>query len=196
MNFFTSDTHFNDAYTLEVDNRPFKTAKKFDKYVISTWNKQAKKNDTIYVVGDFVDCDKELDKENWKKAIKYVKKIKANTILILGNNEERVIKHWFNNNFEDFRNYCLNLGFKEVYKDLILEICNMQFYLTHKPKNRREDMLNLFGHNHRSCGLYKPFGFNIGCDLNHFRLFDENDIQKFLNMKKEFWDKDPIINQK
>ena len=50
-------------------------------------------------------------------------------------------------------------------------------------------MLTLFGHLHRSCGLYKPYGFNIGCDLNHFRLYDENNIKKFLTMKKEYWDK-------
>jgi len=193
MKFFTSDTHFNDADTLIVDNRPFKSAKEFDKFVISTWNKQAKAGDTIYMLGDFVDCNG-LGCENWKKAIKYVQLIKADVVLIIGNNEERVIKYWFDGDFEKFREFCLDVGFKEVCKNLIIEVCGKPFYLTHKPKNRRDDMLNLFGHTHRSCGLYKPFGFNIGCDLNHFRLFDENDIKKFLKMKEMFWDKDEVLN--
>ena len=55
-------------------------------------------------------------------------------------------------------------------------------------------MLNLFGHMHRSCGLYKPFGFNVGCDFSHFRLLDENDIKKFLKMKEMFWEKDSVLN--
>ena len=39
-------------------------------------------------------------------------------------------------------------------------------------------------------GVYKSFGFHIGCDLNHFRLFSESDINAFLIAKKEYWDKD------
>ena len=193
MYFFTSDTHFNDDDTLLVDNRPFKSAKHFDNFVIKTWNKQARKKDTIFVIGDFVDCDGP-DRDNWKKSILYVQQIKANVVLIIGNNEERVIKNWFNNNFEEFRKYCLSIGFKEVYTNHIIEVCNRKFFLTHQPKFRRPDMLSLFGHTHRSCGLYKPYGFNIGCDLNHFYLFTEKDIQKFLDMKARYWDKDENLH--
>ena len=192
MNFFTSDTHFYDLETLSIDDRPFKSAKQFDNYVLKTWNKQAKKGDTIFVIGDFVDCDGK-GYAGWKHSIQYVKKLKADVVLIIGNNEERVIKNWFNNTFESFREYCLKVGFKEVYKNLVLNICKKDFFLTHKPKDRRSDMLCLFGHLHRSCGLYKPYGFNIGCDLNHFRLYDENNIKKFLQMKKDYWDKNESL---
>ena len=193
MNFFTSDTHFNDYETLLIDDRPFSSAEEFDNYVINTWNSQTKNGDTIYVVGDFVDCDGK-GYDGWKKSIKYVQKLNADVVLIIGNNEERVIKGWFNNDFNEFREYCLKIGFKNVVKNLTLNICNTEFYLTHKPKDRKKDILCLFGHLHRSCGLYKPYGFNVGCDLNHFRLYDENNIQKFLNMKKEYWDINPSLN--
>lgn len=191
MYFFTSDTHFSDKDTLEVDNRPFKSAKKFDRFVIKTWNKQTKKEDTIFVVGDFVDCDGKS--ESWKTSIKYVKKIKANVVLILGNNEERVIKNFFNNDFEAFRQHCLKCGFKDVHKNLTISFDGNEFFLTHKPKDHKEGMLNLYGHIHRSGGLYKPYGINIGCDLNHFRLFTQKDIQKFLFMKENFWDKNESL---
>lgn len=193
MYFFTSDTHFNDYETLLIDDRPFKNAKQFDSFVLKTWNSQTKKGDTIFVIGDFVDCDGK-GYEGWKTSIKYVQKLNADVVLIIGNNEERVIKVWFNNDFNAFRDYCLQQGFKEVYKNLTIKICNTEFFLTHKPKDRKKDMLTLFGHLHRSCGLYKPYGFNVGCDLNHFRLYDENNIQKFLDMKEKFWDKNPSLN--
>lgn len=193
MYFFTSDTHFNDYDTLIMDDRPFKSSKEFDNFVIKTWNKQAKKSDTIFVIGDFVDCDGK-GYEGWTTSINYVKKINADVVLIIGNNEERVIKHWFNNDFEAFKQFCIEAGFKNVHKGLQINICNTNFYLTHKPSNRKKDMLCLFGHLHRSCGLYKPYGFNIGCDLNHFRLYNEHNIQKFLDMKEKFWDKNPSLN--
>jgi calcineurin-like phosphoesterase family protein len=192
MRFFTSDTHFYDYDTLLLDDRPFSSAEEFDDFVIDTWNTQAKKSDTIFVIGDFVDCDGK-GYEGWKHSINYVKRINAEVVLIVGNNEERVIKNWFDNNFDAFRDFCLKAGFKDVHKNLILNVCDTDFFLTHKPKDRKEGMLTLFGHLHRSCGLYKPYGFNIGCDLNHFRLYDENNIKKFLDMKKEYWDKNPSL---
>ena len=195
MQFFSSDLHFSDYNTLQVDNRPFKSPKHFDRFVLKIWNKQAKKEDTIYVVGDFVDCDGE-GFDSWKTSIRYVKKLKADVVLIIGNNEERVIKYFFNNDFEAFRQYCLNLGFKEVYKNLVVKVRDIDFYLTHKPCDCNMQMLNLFGHIHRSGGLYKSFGFNIGCDLNHFRLFSEKDILKMIEMKNCYWDKDRFKNLK
>ena len=74
MYFFTSDTHFNDEPTLLMDNRPFETAEQFDNYVLQLWNSQAQAGDTIFVIGDFVDCDgSECD--GWKKSINYVKEL-------------------------------------------------------------------------------------------------------------------------
>ena len=102
MKFFSSDIHFDDMDTIVNDNRPFKSTKSFDKYIIRTWNKQVKKDDVIYVIGDFVDCDGE-GYDSWKKSLYNVKKIKASVILIMGNNEERVVKYFFDNDFEKFR---------------------------------------------------------------------------------------------
>ena len=193
MLYFTSDVHFNDMDTIINDNRPFKSTKRFDRYVIKLWNKQANKNDTIYVVGDLVDCNGP-EQDSWKKSILYVRKIKAGIVLIMGNNEDRIVKYFFDNDFSKFREYCLNIGFKDVYKDLSIFLNNKEFYLTHKAINYKKDVINLFGHCHRSMGLYKPFGFNISCDLNHFRLYSEKDIEFLLKMKEEYWNKDKCLN--
>ena len=64
------------------------------------------------------------------------------------------------------------------------------FFITHKPKDCSNYCLNLFGHSHRAMGVYKSFGFNIGCDLNHFKLYSEKDIGFLIYMKNTYWDKD------
>ena len=51
-------------------------------------------------------------------------------------------------------------------------------------------MLNLFGHTHRATGIWKPYGFNVGTDLNHFRPFTEQNIEYLIGMKEEWWDSD------
>ena len=193
MYFFTSDAHFNNWETLKNDNRPFSCPKKFDRFVLKTWNRQTRKGDTIFVIGDFLDCD---DKTctRWKKAVSYPKKLKADVVLILGNNEKRIIKFFFENDFEKFRAFCKENGFKEVYENLDLEFIGHNFFLTHKPLDYKQGVFNLFGHMHRGGGIYKPFGFNIGCDLNHFRLYSETDIQHLIQMKALYWDNDKHIN--
>ena len=195
MFFFTSDTHFYNEEELLFDFRHFKNSKAFDRHVLKIWNKQAKKGDTIFVVGDFVDCDG-AGYGGWKKALSYVKKIKAQVVLIMGNNEERVVKYYFDNNYDKFREYCLNLGFKDVQKDMTLTFNGQEFFLTHKPINYKKGVFNLFGHTHRAGGLYKPFGINLCCDLNHFWLYSEKDIQYLMNLKKDYWDKDENLNMK
>ena len=187
MRFFTSDTHFGDEKTIKRDMRPFKSAKEFDRFVLKTWNKQTTKDDTIYVLGDFISCHHN-ENESYPQTLPYAKKLKAKVILILGNNEERAIKYYFDNDFDKFRDFCIKSGFEDVKKSDTITINKKKFFLTHKPSGCRPDMLNLFGHLHRSGGVYRPFGFNVGCDLNHFRLYSEDDIISLTYLKKDFWD--------
>lgn len=184
MLYFTSDSHFNDNYLIKRENRPFKNAKEGDSNLIKIWNKQAKKGDTIYVIGDFISYG-EYHKDIYLKGILNIKKIKADVVLILGNNEERLIKGEFNNNFEEFRNYCINLGFKDVKKEEFLEIGNKKFYLNHYPKNHKDGYVNLFGHIHKLGGIYKPYGINISCDVNFLQLHSYADILELLKQKED-----------
>lgn len=178
-----------------MDNRPFSSTKEFDKFILKLWNKQTKRGDIIYHLGDWGSCSK-TQLHDWEKAYPYVKKLKAKVILVMGNNEERIVKFFFDGDFEKFRNYCLDLGFLDVVKNTEIDICGKTFFLVHKPKDCRQNALNLFGHMHRTGGIYKSLGFSMCCDLNHFRLYDENDIAKFLDMKKEYWDIDQNLQIK
>lgn len=189
MIFFTSDTHFGSEDTLIRENRPFKNYKEFDKYVLKLWNKQTKKEDTIFHLGDFLNFNSK-DENSWKQTLSYVKYLKANIILIIGNNEQRVIDNHFNGDFNSFKNFCIKLGFKDVQIDCEIELNGQKFYLNHYPRNHKNNCINLFGHTHRTTGLWKPYGLNVGCDLNHFFLYSENEIFRILTLKDKWWDKD------
>ena len=193
MNYFTSDIHFCDESTMRSDNRPFKNIKCYDKFTIKQWNKVAKAGDTIYVVGDLLDCDGPNTNE-WKKGLKLIKKIKADVILTIGNNEQRIIKYFFNNNLDAFVKVCKENGIKEVYKNLDVELGGKKFHLTHQIKDGKKNRINLFGHTHLCSGLYHPYGLCVSCDLNHFRLFTEEIIMVYLKRKTEYWEPDENCN--
>lgn len=197
MNFYTSDIHFGDTPTFEEMLRPFKSVRDFDKFMIKQINKQAKAGDTIYVIGDMVDCDGP-EFEQWRKTIYYVKKIKAQVVLIIGNNEDKIVKYFFKNNFNKFKQFCLDIGYKDVKKSAYTIIGNTKFYMVHKPSQCKKDMMNLFGHVHNAGGLYYPFGINVGCDLNYLRLYSEKDIEHIIKDRWPYWVNDPeqIVNLK
>ncbi len=53
MIWFTSDHHFGHKNIIEFCNRPYRTIEEMDEQLISNWNERAKKNDTVYYLGDF-----------------------------------------------------------------------------------------------------------------------------------------------
>lgn len=189
MRYFTSDLHFGSMDTIQFDNRPFHSTLEMEETIIANINSVASADDIVYVIGDFVDYhESTMDVSLEKLAL--VKDIVAKVILILGNNEERIVKNIYSGDFEKFEKYCLSLGFHAVRKTDDIEISNTEFHLTHKPKNHVQHKLNLFGHSHKAMGIYKSFGFNIGCDLNNYYPYSEDDIVSLLSKKSKYWDHD------
>jgi len=179
MNYFISDTHFGGEFILVRENRPFRSAKEFTRAVINNFNSQVSSGDVVYHIGDFLNYN-DLEKTAFRESIRIVRQIKCDSILILGNNEERIISEVFAGNFSYFREFAISAGFKEVYKELYLTLRTQPFYLNHYPSNHKDGYVNLFGHTHRITGLFKPFGLNVSCDLNHFLLFSEDEIFRLL----------------
>ncbi len=196
MEFFTADVHFCDPNTMEYDNRPFKNIRQYDNFIIKDWNKKAKKGDTIYVAGDLLDCDSDGYKYGypWKKGLKLLKKVKANIVLILGNNEQRIIDKFFNKDYDAFVACCKQHGIKEVYKSLDLNIWGKKFHIVHQAIHADKSRINLFGHTHLCSGTYHPYGLCISTDLNHFRLYTKEIIMHYLERKHDFWEPDDNCN--
>lgn len=201
--YFTSDTHFGiDAYSiLKREMRLFDTPLEYINTQIKVWNMQVHESDTIYHLGDF--CNYNKDEIEWDSGLKIVKWVNAKVVLIIGNNEQRVVTEKFNNDFAKFEEYCKGIGFKGVYKSLDLteaegiKLGNIDknVYLVHSPADCRDDCLNLFGHTHRAGGLYRKYGLNVGTDLNHFQLYSREDLDYLLSEKEQYWDNDGALNK-
>lgn len=190
MLFFTSDLHFgtDSKEILEREMRPYNTPDEYAKHQIMIWNSQATPEDTIYIIGDL--CNYNKKEKDWMKGLESIRFVNAPVILIIGNNEERVINEIFNGDFAAFRSFCIDKGFQDVKRDEYLCFGDTGFYLNHFPRNHKENYINLFGHTHRTTGIWKPYGLNVGTDLNHFRLYSQNDILYLLQIKSKWWDKD------
>lgn len=55
MKYYIADTHFNHGAMLkfEPDNRPFRNVDEMNEALISKWNGKVKRDDEVYILGDF-----------------------------------------------------------------------------------------------------------------------------------------------
>ena len=194
MNFFTADIHFCDERSMREDNRPFKSIREYDKFIIKDWNKKAGKDDTIYVVGDLLDCNGPASDKFWRQGLDLIKKVKANVVLIIGNNEQRVIDFFFDKDYNKFVEACRKAGIKEVHKSLDISVRGQVFHLVHQIIHGDKRKVNLFGHTHLCSGLYHPYGLCVSTDLNHFRLITEDILFGYLERKHNYWEPDDNTN--
>lgn len=191
MLYFTSDLHFGSDDILWREDRPFNSIKEFQDYCFNLWNKDLCEDDILYVIGDYCNYSttSSISYEKVVETYKTVSMLNCKVILIIGNNEQRIIDKFFNGNFDVFKQLLIGFGFKNVFTEAYVEIRGDKFYLNHFPSKHKDGYINLFGHTHRATGIWKPFGLNVCCDLNHFRLYDEDHLFKLLKMKVEWWDK-------
>jgi calcineurin-like phosphoesterase family protein len=185
--FFTADSHFSlsDENVIKRDFRPFSSLTEMNDEILKIWNSQLSSGDVVYHLGDFVNYNW-FDNVHFKECLSYVKRINAKVILICGNNEEKIIHHEFNDDFEKFKTMLLEIGFAEVERNgMIVEIGGTPFYLTHEPKNHREGMENLFGHIHGTV-FVKPYGFNVGIDNHYLKMFSEDEVLEMISRRKFF----------
>ena len=195
MKFFTADIHFCDPKSMRADFRPFKNIKQYDKFIIHDWKSKTKAGDTIYVIGDLLDCNGPGTTE-WERGLELIKKskIKADIVLIMGNNEERIVRLFFGGDYKKFVQTCKDCGIKEVYKTLDVEFAGKKFHLVHQIAEGNKKKFNLFGHTHLCSGLYHPYGLCLSTDLNHFRLFTEEIILSYIQRKIDYWEPDDNTN--
>lgn len=79
MKYYISDTHFGHKNVLKLDNRPFQTIEENDEEIIRRWNERVKKDDSVYILGDF--------SWNNRKIADYAKRLNGQKHLILGNHD-------------------------------------------------------------------------------------------------------------
>ena len=194
---FTADPHFgaDSNIILSREMRPFGDAAEYAREQVRLWNEQASEDDLIYVIGDF--CNYNAYEKDYVSGLEVSRRIRARVILLTGNQEDRVIEAFFGGDLDRFREFCLTdprFRFEDVRRNAYVTACGEKFFLTHRPVDHDETCLNLYGHTHRSTGLWRRYGFNVGTDLNHFRLFGDKELLELLTQKNEYWDHDPDNN--
>lgn len=170
MIYFTSDLHLGHSGIIKLCSRPFSCVEEMDETLISNWNKKVKKNDTVYVVGDFIWGSADVEK--------YLTRLSGKKILIVGNHDKWAKKEEYGKFFEYVTKY------EEV------SLNGHQITLCHYPmvewKNSRKEGTSklgylIFGHIHNNVKPHYELLFkydnalNAGVDVNNFMpvTFDE-----------------------
>ena len=177
MIFFTSDTHFYSDKVLLREHRPFSSTLQMNHVLQCNFNQQMTKNDTLYVIGDFGSHD-----ENFERSYKIARLLNAKVILVCGNTEEKIINKHFSGSFKRFREWCLLHDFEDVIhkKAIVKDLKRDKLYeLTHVPTLESEHT-PLYGHFHKSPGMWVLPGLNVAVDSNHFYALSMTNVADML----------------
>lgn len=93
MIYYTADLHLGHTNVIRHCDRPFQTADEMDEVLITNWNQKVHKNDTVYIVGDFIfRCHRPIED--------YLTILKGHKHLIVGNHDKFWMKkvdlsQWF-----------------------------------------------------------------------------------------------------
>lgn len=155
-----------------------------DEYIIKTWLEQTKRNDHIYVLGDFI-MEKSYDRAN-----SILNRLKGNGCkihLILGNHDSTSLK--FKNMFEQII-ILKSMTFKKSLFPFLAD--NLEVEMCHYPmkswKGKCKGVLQLYGHVHRN-SLWidesDDLCLNVGIDnpLCNYKLFSLEQVNE-IYMKK------------
>lgn len=137
------DMHLGHSKIIDYCNRPFSSIEEMDETIIDNYNKVIKKNDLVYILGDFALCGKD-------DLINYGKRLKGRKVLIWGNHENSSLKNYY------------EAGFQWISKSPI--IIENQIILSHQPQNIEDCGIykNIFAHVHNSLE-YKTVTENTAC---------------------------------
>ena len=166
--YLIADPHFNHKNIIKYCDRPFSSVDEMNQVLIKNWNNTVKKEDRIFVLGDFCLSGKD-------KIIEIGRQLKGRKTLILGNHDSASIKTYYEAGFEMVSKYPIFLK---------------GFLLSHEPIPDCR-FINIHGHIHNKSieeidYLYldkmpelKELYYNVGVDTNNFRPVSFKDIRKY-----------------
>ena len=92
---YFADPHFGHENVIRLDHRPFISAEEMDLIMIENWQKKIRKDDEVYIVGDF--CYRNGKDPEW-----YLEQLPGKKYLVIGNHDQKMLKRpGIMNYFED-----------------------------------------------------------------------------------------------
>ena len=160
MNYYTADLHFGHENVIKFDNRPFADTNEMDRILIENWNFRVRKEDNVYIVGDF--CYR-----SDRSAAYYLKKLNGHKFLIIGNHEKAILED------EEASAY-----FEEKDKMMFVKEGSERLVLCHFPlaewNGYYRGAWHIYGHIHNRTEetfLFmrtKERALNAGCMINNY----------------------------
>lgn len=155
-----SDLHFNHAKLIENKIRPAN----YEKKIIRSWNRQAKDDDIIIILGDL----------SWTSDLSFLEKLKGRKILVRGNHDYKTCETYMK--YFDFA--CDKFSMQYRGKNIVFSHC---------PLKEFDEDINIHGHLHNSHNKrFKEFNLTyrhylVSLELQGYRLFSLNEILKRSN---------------
>lgn len=167
--YFTSDTHFSQARTLALSQRPFNDVYSMDWAMIERWNSKVPPQATVWHLGDFGDLEIAKYLNGQINLIKgnYERNFKEDISQIPGHEYFRVIRSG------DRVDLNFHIPGTSGTRHLVMH---------HEPlKHYGKDMYySLFGHIHGRQKV-KRFGIDVGVDAWNYTPVDSEEIEFLLN---------------
>lgn len=166
--YITSDLHFNHQNIIKYANRPFSSVEEMNQCLIKNWNDTVKKNDIVYIVGDFF-------MGRIEKISSILKKLNGYKYLIIGNHDTSKRQEIYKKHRVIVRKY------DELYyaghKYLLYHYPLIDFHKENKIENyilkelEKDNTFLLYGHLHNDipAELQKDKSYYIGVDGNNFK---------------------------
>lgn len=167
MIYFTSDWHLGHKNILRICERPFNTIEEMEHCLIDNWNNKVKKNDEVYILGDFGffsnhhAVNEVLDKLNGRKH------------LVIGNHDKYLKQNRDKLKFDSIADY------KKIKHE------GVEFILSHYPYYEWDgffrNSIMLHGHVHTGTKGKKQLShlgriYDVGVDANNMQLVSIEEI--------------------
>lgn len=171
--YLTSDLHFGHKNIIKYENRDeilnINTVEEHDNRLIENWNSEVKKNDLVFILGDF-----SFYKAEETNSI--LEKLNGDKILIIGNHDQTFLnKIRFDKSL--FKEICYYKEFE--YKGY--NICLMHYPIKSFNGMLRENSIHFCGHIHSTNEELSRHTYNVGVDVNNYKPIEINEaIQKAL----------------
>jgi len=163
MIYFSADLHLGHYKIIQYCSRPFKSIKEMDDTILENINKYLKKNDTLYILGDFCFGDD-------KQVLMYRNRIWIEDVRLVLGNHDKVLR----------KNYNLRKIFNEICdfgKEIKIE--NKRITISHYAMDTwpgsHMGTISLCGHSHGKLPI-KYNRLDVGVDNNNMEIFSLPEI--------------------
>lgn len=98
MNYYIADLHLGHSNVIGFDNRPFADVDEMNEAIVRNWNSAVTKQDTVYVLGDFIWAKESL----WPA---WLERLNGCKVLIRGNHDPKEFSQQTKRYFQDITAY-------------------------------------------------------------------------------------------